>query len=572
MKWIKSLVAIIVLVVIIIIANLFPISTFSIKSDTSVDSVIFPHNEVVDVNIQIDEDVYADMLTNAMDEEIVKANITYNGYTFSDVGIRTKGNSSLRDVAQSDSDRYSLKVDFNYYLEDQDFLGITKINLNNIFKDPSMMAEYLGYEMLDDLDAVSSRTTYVALSINGTYSGLYLSVEQVNDSFLTDNYGDDSGELYKPDMGVGSDLAYISDDGMDYTGMFPENMDDYDNEDLVKLIKAIEDGSDLDSIFNVDSFLKYLAVSTMTLHSDSYQGAMYHNYYLYNNDGVFEWISWDLNMIFNGFDGSGLTDLEATEYLIDEPVTGAMSKYPLIEAIFKNEEYVEKYHEYLKILSEGYLEEDNLNEKISSVHGMIKDYVETDPTAFYSYEEFEKALFTDEGNNLSLLSFAQKRVANVAQQLSGDISSTNNGEGNSGSGGGGGMGQKPDGMGEMPVEVGQENADGTAEAMPANPEDADGQVRTPPEDADGQVRTPPEDADGQVRTPPEDADGQMRTPPEGADGQMKTPPQGIQDEAVNKDVTVEASANTTSSADIIIFSSMVVLIIGGSVYLSKKHF
>ncbi|MEK6264864.1 MAG: spore coat protein CotH, partial [Clostridium sp.] len=119
MKWIKSLVAIIVLVVIIIIANLFPINTFSIKSDTSVDSVIFPHNEVVDVNIQIDEDVYAGMLTNATEEEIVMADITYNGYTFSDIGIRPKGNSSLRDVAQSDSDRYSFKIDFNYYLEDQ---------------------------------------------------------------------------------------------------------------------------------------------------------------------------------------------------------------------------------------------------------------------------------------------------------------------------------------------------------------------------------------------------------------------------------------------------------------------
>jgi spore coat protein H len=547
MKWIKSLVAIIVLIVVLITASILPINTFSINSDTSVDSVIFPHNEVVDVNIQIDEDVYAGMLTNAIEEEMVMADITYNGYTFSDIGIRPKGNSSLRDVAQSDSDRYSFKIDFNYYLEEQDFYGITKINLNNIFKDPSMMAEYLGYEMLEDLDAVSSRNTYVALSINGEYSGLYLSVEQVNDSFLVDNYGDDSGELYKPDMGVGSDLAYISDDGMDYAGMFPENMDEYDNEDLVKLIKAIEDGSDLDSIFNVDSFLKYLAVSTMTLHSDSYQGSMYHNYYLYNNDGIFEWIAWDLNMIFNGFDGSGLTDLEATEYLIDEPVTGEMSKYPLIEAIFKNEEYVEKYHEYLETLSEGYLEEDNLNEKVLAVYGMIKDYVETDPTAFYSYDEFENALFNDEDNNLSLLSFAKKRVVNVAQQLSGDISSSNNGEGNSGSGGAGGMGQKPVGMGEVPPEMGQENADSATE-----------------------VKTEASDAERPAR--PENAGGEMTAPPENADGQMKTPPQGMQDEAVNKEVTVEASANTTSTTNIILFLSMVVLIIGGSVYLSKKHF
>ena len=264
MKWVKSLVAVIVLVIVLITAELLPIdaiSTFSSNSDNSVDSIIFPHDEVVEVDIEIDEDAYQEMLTNATEEEMVMADITYNGYTFSDIGIRPKGNSSLRDVASSDSDRYSFKIDFNYYLEGQDFLGITKINLNNIFQDPSYMAEYLGYEMLDELEAVSSRTTYVALSINGEYYGLYLAVEQVNSSFLEDNYGDDSGELYKPDMGVGSDLVYTSDNGLDYTGMFPENMDEYDNAAIVELLKTIEEGGDLDSILNVDSFLKYLAVS-----------------------------------------------------------------------------------------------------------------------------------------------------------------------------------------------------------------------------------------------------------------------------------------------------------------------
>jgi spore coat protein CotH len=539
MKWFKSLVAILILMVVLIVADVLPIdsmSTFSSNSNTSVDTIIFPHDEVIDVNIEIDEDVYQDMLTNASEEEMVMADITYNGYTFSEIGIRPKGNSSLKQVANSEGDRFSFKVDFNYYLEDQDFLGITKINLNNIYEDPSMMAEYLGYEMLDDLDAVSSRTTYVSLSINGEYFGLYLAVEQVNDTFLVDNYGDDSGELYKPDMGVGSDLDYISDNGMEYTGMFPENMDEYDNETLVELIKTIEDGGDLDSIFNVDSFLKYLAVSTMTVHSDSYQGGMYHNYYLYNNNGIFEWISWDLNMIFNGFTRSGLTDLEATEYLIDEPVTGEMSKYPLIEAIFKNEEYVEQYHEYLEILSEGYLSEDNINEKVLSVYQMIKSYVESDPSSFYTYDEFEKALFQDEDNSLGILSFVEKRVANVAKQLSGEISSTNNGEGNSGSGGG--MGGRQQGMN-------QESNDGVY----------------------GEI---PELEDGERPARPEAIDGEMSENPENVDGERSTKAGGMESEAVNKEI-VDEDSSTISTTNIIIFLSMLVLTIGASAYLSRKH-
>ena len=475
MKWIKS-VSVFILVILIAVAIKFGLfsnslsnktetdstsitasedsetnSTKEVKSTTedinaSVDSVIFPHDQVVDVNIEIDEDLYEEMNNNATAEEYVMADITYNGYTFDSVAIRPKGNSSLSSVAKSTSDRYSFKIDFNYYEEDQDFLGVTKINLNNIYKDPTMMAEYIGYEMLEDLDAVAARTTYVSLSINGEYFGLYLAVEQVNNLFLDENYGNDSGELYKPEQGVGADLSYISDNGMDYTGMEPDDMDEYDNEALVQLIKTINQGGDLESIFNVDSFLKYLAVSTMTINYDGYQGGMFHNYYLYNNNGVFEWIAWDLNEIFNGFSRSAASDVEATEHLIDEPVSGAMSNYPLIEAIFKNEEYVDKYHEYLQILSEGYLAEDNINSKVQSTYNMIKDYVETDPTAFYSYQQFETALFEDEGNSLSLMSFVEKRVANVEQQLSGKIPSTNNGQGNSGSGGNAGRnpgGAKP---------------------------------------------------------------------------------------------------------------------------------
>jgi len=422
-------------------------------SVSKVDEVVFPHDEVIDVKITIDEDIYKNMTENAMSEEIVMADIDYNGYSFHSVGIRPKGNSSLMQVANSEGTRFSLKVDFDYYIDDQSLYGITKINLNNIFSDPSMMAEYMGYEMMDELGADASRTNYVALYINDEYFGLYLAVEQVNESFLIDHYGNGAGELYKPDMGVGSDLNFISDNSEDYTGLFPENKTNYDNNEIINLMKVIEEGGDLESVLNVDSFLKYLAMSTISVHLDAYQGEMYHNYYLYNNNGVFEWISWDLNMIFNGFPMGG-TDEQAIQFLIDEPVKGEIEKYPLIEAIFKNEEYVETYHEYMKILMEGYLSEDTFTNKVMETYEMIKSYVKTDPTSFYTYEQFEDALFTDTDNSFSLLNYVKNRNENVQKQLDGTIPSTNNGEGNEG---GSGMGGKMGGFGGMGGQKGGQN-------------------------------------------------------------------------------------------------------------------
>lgn len=453
MKWIK--IVCIFLCVILLLLSIDggiaqSINLMNEESGSTIDKVIFPHDEVVDVYIDIEEEVYNNMLDNAMAEEIVIADITYNGYSFSNVGIRPKGNSSLKSVANSDSDRYSLKVDLDYYIDDQNLYGVTKLNLNNLFSDPTMMAEYLGYEMLNELEADASRTTYVALYINGEYKGLYLSVEQVDEAFLKEHYGNANGELYKPEMGIGSDLEYISDNGLDYTGLIPKNTSAYDNEAITELIKNIEEGGDLESILAIDSFLKYLAMSTVTIHLDTYQSGMFHNYYLYNNNGVFEWISWDLNMIFNGFPRSRLSDEEATKFLIDEPVMGAMENYPLVEAIFENEEYVQRYHDYIEILLDSYLLDTKFTDRVMTTYEMIKDYVEIDPTSFYTYNQFEEALFQDTDQSLSLLSFVSQRSENIKEQLQDTILSTNSGQGNTGTGSrgmreGGGMGPPPQG-------------------------------------------------------------------------------------------------------------------------------
>ncbi|MBI9008764.1 MAG: CotH kinase family protein [Tenericutes bacterium] len=398
------------------------------QEDEMVDEVVYPHNEVIEVNIDITSENYNDIINNAMDEEYHTCDITYNGYSLTNVAIRTKGNSSLRDVFNANGDRFSYNIDLNYY-EKQDLFGIDKLILNNLYMDPSMIAEYITYEALDYLGAVSSRTTFVALSFNGEYYGLYLSVEHVGNEFLDTNFNNSDGEQYKPDSGVGANLNYIS-DSTNYSALVDENSDDLSNKAIIELMKRIDSGDDLVEIFNVESYLKYLAVSTYTVNLDSYQGGMYHNYYLYNNDGVFEWIAWDLNMAFNGFPGVRITDLQATEYLIDEPVINSLSSYPLIESILSNETYLEMYHSYLQELIDGYFNIETFEQRVNEIAEMIDDYVETDPSSFYTYTAYQNALFTDSTLSYSILQFVETRSENIDKQLSGLIPSTNGGKGN----------------------------------------------------------------------------------------------------------------------------------------------
>jgi spore coat protein CotH len=79
------------------------------------------------------------MLDNATKEEYIKVDVVINGTTFSNVGIRPKGNSSLRQVASSESDRYSFRIKFDEYVKGQTCFGLDNLVVNNMFGDNTYM-------------------------------------------------------------------------------------------------------------------------------------------------------------------------------------------------------------------------------------------------------------------------------------------------------------------------------------------------------------------------------------------------------------------------------------------------
>jgi len=402
-----------------------------------IDALIYPHDEVIQVNIDIEEEQYIDLIATATDEVYHPCNITYNGYTLNNVAIRAKGNSSLRDVARSGGTRFSYNVDLNYY-EDQDLFGLDKLILNNLYMDPTMMAEYTAYEAMDSLGVISSKTTYIALFINELYYGLYLSVEHVGNEMLDDRFGNSDGEFYKPEPSGGptsyyggASLLYVS-DSFDYTSLIDKFNDSNitDNSAIIHLMKKLSLQTDIELVFDNVQFLKYLAVSTYTVNLDSYQGGVYHNYYLYNNDGIFVWIPWDLNMAYNGFPAYRFSDTVATTFLIDEPVINQMSNYPLVDALLSSSSNIELYHGYLQQLIDNYYQIDSFTNRVNEIRELIDYYVVNDPNGFYTYTEFTQAISSTSSTNDSILQFVLSRNENVQNQLSGLIPSTNNRNGN----------------------------------------------------------------------------------------------------------------------------------------------
>ena len=163
-------------------------------------TTIFDDDKVMDINIEMDETAWQEMLDNASAEEYTAANITVNGVTYNNVAIRPKGNSSLSQLVMDDTtERYSFKVKFDKYVDGQTLDGLSKLVLNNNMSDATYMKEYLSYKLLDSLGVPTPACSYANITVNGEEWGLYLAVEPVEEEFIERNYGSTDGNLYKPE-------------------------------------------------------------------------------------------------------------------------------------------------------------------------------------------------------------------------------------------------------------------------------------------------------------------------------------------------------------------------------------
>ncbi len=175
-------------------------NTLDISQPEYIDK-LFSEDKVNEIDIIVNEKDWENLLENAIDKEYIIGDIKINGEKFSSVGIRAKGNSSLKMVASDNStDRYSLKIDFHEYIKSQTYYGLEKLALNNCISDATYMKEYLSYKMFKDMGIATPACSYANIKINGQdWGGIYLAVEVMEESFVERHFGSISGNLYKPE-------------------------------------------------------------------------------------------------------------------------------------------------------------------------------------------------------------------------------------------------------------------------------------------------------------------------------------------------------------------------------------
>ncbi len=459
------------------------------------ETKLFDTDSIISVNIIMDEDSWNDMLANAAEEEYYQCDVEINGTTFYRVGIRPKGNTSLSSIVNDPTtDRYSFKLEFDHYVDGQTCFGLDKLILNNNYADATNMKEALIYDMFKFLGADASLYNYASISVNGEYWGVYLALEAVEDSFMLRNYGVQDGELYKPEgmggggdngggpggsmNGGGADLNYSDDDLDSYSTIWDGEItstNDADHQRVVTALKNISEGTDLEKYMDIDNLLRYMAVHVFSVNDDSLSGNMAHNYYLYESNGMLNLIPWDYNLALGSMGGGGMGGNGATS-AVNDPIDNAFSATDFFDTLMDNETYHSQYYAYLQQLVSEYVEGGGFDTFYERVRSQIDELVATDPTAFYTSDEYQTAVDT-------LYQFVKLRGESIQGQLDGTIPSTESeqrssdalidassinlnsmgsmGGGNEGGGPGGGPGGGGPGgdFGGMPGESNSQEAD-----------------------------------------------------------------------------------------------------------------
>ena len=335
----------------------------------------------------------------------VPAEVFFKDNQWYRVGVRFKGNSSLKSSWQAGILKLSFKLDFDefedYYpqIDNQRFYGFKKLSLKNNYDDKSGLREKVASDIFERAGLAVSHTAFYSLYIdhgNGPeYFGLYTLVEEVDDTLIDTQFSSDNGNLYKPEN-TGASFAEGTFNETDFEKK--TNEDELDWSDIQNLFSVLHDETrisapetwraDLEKIFDTDVFLRYLAVNTVMQNWDTY-GIMPHNYYLYNNpyNNKLTWIPWDNNEALQEGKMRGALTLDFANM--------EKGAWPLIEYIYADNAYRAIYDDYVQETIDGAFESGDIQDVYTRYGALVAPYVESELPG-YSFlnnsGEFQQAL------------------------------------------------------------------------------------------------------------------------------------------------------------------------------------
>lgn len=269
------------------------------------DSTFWDTGVVHDISIDLADADYQALINAYMstgEKEWATATVTIDGTEFDDVGIKLKGNSTLRAVtADAGPETLPWLIDLDKYVDGQQYLDATELVVRGSSTETALN-EALALELLDQAGLATEQAVSSRISFNGGTQALRLVIQNPDGTWDEQQFGDD-GLVYKAE--ASGDYSYRGDDPESYTDVFDQEAGDDDLTPLIAFLKFINESddatfaADLGTYLDVDSFATYLAFQDLVNNFDDINGPGNNSYLRYDEEsGVMTVVSWDLNLAF----------------------------------------------------------------------------------------------------------------------------------------------------------------------------------------------------------------------------------------------------------------------------------
>ncbi|MGZ8705554.1 MAG: CotH kinase family protein [Aeromicrobium sp.] len=297
-------------------------------------SPLFDDTRVHEVSISFDQGSYDSLIqayTTTGEKKWIEATVTIDGATYESVGIRLKGNSSLRglgstnrggpggDLSSAEPESLPWLVDLDRFVDGQAHEGVAEFVVRSN-SSATALNEAVALELLAESGLPSQDAIPVRFSVNGGTQVLRLVIENPEDTWMADELNA-GGALYKAESS--GNYSYRGSDPAAYEEVFDQEAGQ-DNADMTPLIEFLEFinnaadatfASEIESRLDVDSFATYLAMQDLLENFDDIDGPGNNSYLFYDTEtGQMTVVPWDHNLAFGigpggggrgGFDGGG---------------------------------------------------------------------------------------------------------------------------------------------------------------------------------------------------------------------------------------------------------------------------
>ena len=263
-------------------------------------------------------------LRNYLTDQNTQAYINYNGR----IDIETRGSSS-QTLPKKQYGLTTFKAD-NVTKLNVSLLGLPADNdwiLNGLGFEPSLIRDYLCYNLSRMMGEYASRTIYCEVVLNGSYIGLYVLQEKIKQGsdrvnvkkiLATDNTYPNvtGGYITKADKSNADDpvawtmSSYVANSYVTFIHSLPSPTDvtgqqnDYIHSEFEKLANTVSLGnssfeSGYPSVIDIPSFVDFMIISEFSANADAYQFSTY--FHKDRNGKLRAGPIWDNNLTF-GYD------------------------------------------------------------------------------------------------------------------------------------------------------------------------------------------------------------------------------------------------------------------------------